>query len=159
MSGRLTGIARRERSRAPMECLAQAEITVEAGLLGDSKGLKFPLRQITILQRSLWEETLFALGNPDLHWTTRRANLLVEDIQLPRGIGSELSVGPVILEVTAQTVPCAQMDHAYQGLRKALAPDWRGGVTCRVLEGGTIKAGDAVIIRREVPQHKVHLTG
>jgi MOSC domain-containing protein YiiM len=159
MAGRLIGIARREKSRAPMEMLHSAEISTEAGLVGDCKGIKFPLRQITLLQRELWEAALFTLGNPDLDWTARRANLLVEGVNLPRGIGSEITVGDVILEVTAQTSPCAQMDHAWQGLRRALAPDWRGGVTTRVLTGGMISIGDEVRVTREVPERKVHLPG
>lgn len=159
MTGRLTGIARREKSRAPMEVLHSAEITVQAGLVGDCKGLKFPLRQITLLQRELWEAALFTLGNPELDWTVRRANLLVEDINLPRGAGSEIMVGGVKLEVTAQTSPCAQMDRAYQGLRRALAPDWRGGVTARVLSGGMISVGDEVRVIREILQRKALLPG
>jgi hypothetical protein len=35
MAGRLIGIARRDRSRAPMETLQLAEISTEAGLAGD----------------------------------------------------------------------------------------------------------------------------
>lgn len=159
MAGRLIGIARRERSRAPMDALQSATITVEAGLAGDCKGVKFPMRQITLLQRELWEAALFTLGNPDLDWTVRRANLLVEGVNLPRGAGSEIMVGDVKLEVTAQTSPCAQMDHAYQGLRRALAPDWRGGVTARVLAGGMISIGDEVRVSREILEHKVHLPG
>jgi MOSC domain-containing protein YiiM len=36
------------------------------------------------------------------------------------------------------------MEEARVGLLKALAVDWRGGVTCRVLSGGQIALGDAV---------------
>ena len=59
-------------------------ICVEAGLAGDSKGARFPLRQITVLAREAWEAAAAALGDPDLPWTVRRANLLVEGVELPR---------------------------------------------------------------------------
>jgi MOSC domain-containing protein YiiM len=36
------------------------------------------------------------------------------------------------------------MDEASQGLRKALRPNWRGGVTCKVIEGSTIAVGAPV---------------
>ena len=159
MTGLLAGIARRAKSRAPMEEVSSGVVTVQAGLEGDCKGQKFLLRQITILQRDLWEEALFSLGNPPLSWTVRRANFLVDGIQLPRGIGSEIAVGPVRLAVTAQTLPCAQMDQAFLGLRRALAPDWRGGVTCKVLAGDGIRTGDSVSVIREISQRMVHLPG
>lgn len=159
MAGRLIGIARREKSRAPMEELESAIITCEAGLEGNSKGVKFPKRQITVLERELWEAALFVLGNPNLAWTARRANLLVEGVHLPRGAGSELLVGAVRLEVIAQTSPCARMDEIWPGLRRALAPDWRGGVTCRVVGDGVIRLGDVVEVLREVVPPKVHLPG
>lgn len=142
-----------------MEELSAAMISIAAGLSGDSKGVKFPRRQITLMERELWEAALFTLGNPDLPWTARRANLLVEGISLPRGIGSEIGVGTVRLEVTAQTTPCARMDEIWPGLRRALAPDWRGGVTARVIAGGEIALGDPVCILREIAPHKVHLPG
>jgi len=31
-------------------------------------------------------------------------------------------------------------------LRKALTPDWRAGVACRVVHGGTIMVGDEVTL-------------
>jgi MOSC domain-containing protein YiiM len=36
------------------------------------------------------------------------------------------------------------MDKQYRGLRKALTPDWRAGVACRVVNGGTLQIGDRV---------------
>ena len=38
------------------------------------------------------------------------------------------------------------MDEEAEGLRETLIPDWRGGVGCRVLQGGEIAVGDAVRI-------------
>jgi MOSC domain-containing protein YiiM len=65
----------------------------------------------------------------------------------------------VRLEVTAQTTPCARMDETWPGLRRALAPDWRGGVTARVITGGAIALGDPVRVVSEVAPPKVHLPG
>ena len=41
------------------------------------------------------------------------------------------------------------MDAAYEGLRKALDKDWRGGARTRVLQGGTINVGDKVTMVRD----------
>ena len=44
--GRLSGIARREKKRAPMETLDSAEISMETGVADDSRG-KQGKRQVT----------------------------------------------------------------------------------------------------------------
>ena len=144
MTGRLIGIARRGVRRAPMQELNEGLITTEGGLIGDFKGAKYPRRQITVLAREDWDAALAEMGRPGLPWTVRRANLLVEGVELPRAAGGILRIGPVRLEITAQTYPCARMEEAQAGLLSALARDWRGGVTCRVLDGGPTTLGDSV---------------
>jgi MOSC domain-containing protein YiiM len=143
-AGRLVGIARRRQRREPMDEIALGLISVEGGLTGDYKGAKFPLRQITVLAREAWEAAAVQVGESRLPWTTRRANLLVEGVELPRAKGGLIGIGPVRLEVTGQTYPCVRMEEARPGLLKALAREWRGGLTCRVLSGGPIALGDAV---------------
>jgi MOSC domain-containing protein YiiM len=129
-----------------MQEIAEGLLSAEAGLAGDSKGAKYPRRQITVLAREAWEAALAELGEPGLPWTVRRANLLVAGIELPRAKGGILRIGLVRLEVTGQTYPCSRMDEAQPGLLKALARDWRGGVTCRVLAGGPNALGDEVAV-------------
>ena len=162
-AGTLLAIARRAGPRLPMEEIAQGLVSVARGLEGDHKGMKFPRRQITILAREAWEAAIAELadlaGPVPLPWTVRRANLLVEGVTLPRGVGSILRVGPIRLEVMAQTYPCRRMEEAHSGLLKSLAPDWRGGVTTRVIEGGTIRPGDAVLVEHAIAERLVRLPG
>jgi MOSC domain-containing protein YiiM len=159
--GRLIGLARRPHRRAPMETVTQGLITPDGGLEGDHKGPRFPHRRITVLARESWETALAdlsdLLGPLDLAWTARRANLLTEGVALPRAAGGLIRIGPVLLEVTGQTVPCAQMDAAHPGLRKALHPDWRGGVTCAVLEGGEVSLGAPVEIVFAPTERRIRL--
>ena len=98
-------------------------------------------------------------GPPLLAWTTRRANLYIEGLRLPRAKGSILRVGPVVLEVTGQTNPCHRMEEAYAGLLSALHPAWRGGVTCSVREAGHIRIGDPVEIVHAAHEHIIRLPG
>ena len=49
-----------------------------------------------------------------------------------------------MLEVTQETKPCHLMEAAHPGLKRALTPEWRGGVCCRVLKGGKVRVGDRV---------------
>jgi MOSC domain-containing protein YiiM len=159
MSGRLIGIAWRSARLAPMETGGEVDISLDAGVDGDHKGRKFKRRAVTILAREDWEAALSELAADgtevgDLDWTVRRANLLVEGVRLPRAIGATLRVGPVLLAVTYPTTPCARMDEARQGLRKALHPNWRGGLTCLVAEGGHVKIGDEVLIVQSPPERQ-----
>lgn len=68
-------------------------------------------------------------------------------------------IGLVMLEIANQTVPCSRIDEACPGLRKALHPEWRGGVTCKVLKGGEIHIGDPVEVVVALPERKVYLPG
>ena len=86
-----------------------------------------------------------------LPWTTRRANLFVEGIALPRRAGDVMAIGDVRLEITVEVEPCERMEESAPGLQAAMRPDWRGGVGCRVLQGGEIAIGDAIRIE-ERPQ-------
>ncbi len=160
-TGRLIGIARRARSHAPMEEIPAGVITTASGLEGCFRGAKFPNRQITVLAIEDWNAALNDLagiaGPPDLPWTTRRANLLVEGMRLPRAKGATLQIGPVVLEVTGQTNPCYRMQEAYRGLLAALHPNWRGGVTCRVLAGGPVAIGDETRVLASPPERTITL--
>ena len=99
-------------------------------------------RQVTVLFREGWQAACAELGR-ELPWVTRRANLLVEGVAVP-GKGQRLFIGAAELEVTGETEPCSVMEAASRGLRAALKPEWRGGVTCNVVQGGAIKVGDNV---------------
>ncbi len=143
MQIKLASIARRNDSDAPMEEIFSAEITEQEGLVSDSKG-KHKSRQITVLSKESWVKACHELGQ-DLHWTERRANLLIKGFEfLPTDVGRSIHIGDVILEITGETDPCWKMDRAHTGLKEALTPSWRGGVCCKVIQGGTLKTGDNV---------------
>jgi MOSC domain-containing protein YiiM len=137
----LVGIARAPNRRAALEELSYVEIGLRTGLAGDARG-RTPGRQVTVLFREGWEAACRDLG-VTMPWTTRRANLLVEGMA-PPGVGKRIAVGSVVLEVTEEATPCRVMEAARRGLQTALTPEWRGGVCCRVNNGGSISLGDPV---------------
>jgi MOSC domain-containing protein YiiM len=157
------GIARRPARREPMQEIASAAILTGGGVAGDHKGLKFPNRGVTVMSREAWEAALAELDGSDgtdcLPWTVRRANVLVEGVRLPRARGAVVRIGSAVLEVTYPTQPCVQMERARKGLLKALHPDWRGGITCRVVEGGTIRIHDAIEVLVSPPEKMIRLPG
>jgi len=145
----VVGIARHSKSRAPIEELSTALITLESGVEGDCHGEPGP-SQITVVAEESWKAATAELGC-DLSWTLRRANLLIRGIDLFNRTGMLLHIGETVLEITGENEPCWLMDKQHRGLRKALAPQWRAGVACRVIKGGEVKIGDrAALVEREL---------
>jgi MOSC domain-containing protein YiiM len=140
--GKLIGIARRDKPRAPMEELPRTAVSVEQGVEGDARGA-VPDRHVTLIFREDWEAACRDHGQA-LPWTTRRANLYVEGLSGFRRVGARIKIGEVMLEVTEENPPCSVMDRQSQGLRAALQPDWRAGIACNVLTPGVIALGDRV---------------
>lgn len=142
--GKLVAIAIKSESRAAMVELDCAEISAEQGVAGDYRG-KPGSRQVTVLSAEQWSDACSELGQ-ELPWTTRRANLLVEGLSFTNTKDLTLRVGEVVLRITGETEPCGRMDEQAMGLRQALTPEWRGGVCCRVLSGGSISPGMNVLL-------------
>ena len=146
MQGKVLAIARRARPRQPMEALDAATVTVEGGVAGDIRGTLRD-RQVTVLAKESWDAACEDLGR-ELPWTTRRANILVEGLALAETVGATIHIGEMQLSVTDETDPCQVMEQQATGLKDALTPNWRGGVTCRVVHGGDIRVGDVAELRR-----------
>ncbi|MHC4217051.1 MAG: MOSC domain-containing protein [Planctomycetota bacterium] len=125
-----------------METRERVGVTCAAGVEGDPRGEPGP-RQVSVVSQNLWSEACRTLG-VDLPWTLRRANLLIEGVPLEMPIGRRLHVGSVVLEITDESTPCEEMDKQHPGLREVLEGACRGGVVCRVINGGEIAVGDTV---------------
>jgi len=142
---RLLGIAIRPEGTEAMQLLECGEITPEAGLAGDKRS-RPGRRQVTLMSRADWLQACAELG-VELEWTTRRANLLVDELPLYLSTGAFIHIGDVLLEITGETDPCARMEASHSGLFQALLPQWRGGVTCKVIRGGNFRCGDSVVLK------------
>ena len=141
----LIGIAFKTEKRGPMITVEQAEVTQAKGVENDIFG-RPGKRQVTVMSLQQW---LLACNEIDkqLPWITRRANLLVDGLSFSvHDVGKQLVIGKLVLEITGETDPCKKMAMAYPGLEKALQPDWRGGVTCRVIQGSSIQVKDSVTL-------------
>ncbi|WP_394652985.1 MOSC domain-containing protein [uncultured Sphingomonas sp.] len=147
--GVLLGIARHARPKAPMEVIEHARVTPETGIAGDFRGAmrgKPYKRQVTLIERSDWDAAMAEVGH-SIGWQERRANLLVDGLDLPQTKGVRLRIGAdVVLEITRETDPCERMEGLAEGLRAALTPDWRGGACAMVVTGGEIAVGDEIRI-------------
>lgn len=149
MTGKLLGIAIRGASRAPIQFIVQADVRQGLGIVSDFRGTggKDQKRQVTVLSAVSWMEVCGALGKR-LNWGMRRANLHISDLVFgPDAVGKKLRIGSnVVLEITGECSLCSRMDEQFSGLKAALEPHWRGGVTCRVVAGGVIRFEDSVVL-------------
>ena len=145
--GTLLAIATRTGTRVPMMESATAEITTEEGVRGDFRGRPGP-RQVTVMAIEDWQAACDELAE-EIPWTARRANLLVSGLKLDQTSGRLVTIGDVTLEVTGETEPCYRMDEVRDGLQNALGPNWRAGVSCRVVVGGHVEVGSGVTLQEK----------
>lgn len=140
------GIATKLTRRGPMTPLAGSTVSKENGIANDCRGGgRSKQRQVTVISAEQWEDALAELG-ARLTWYSRRAGICISGHRFgPEDIGKHLHLGDnVILQITGETTPCDRMDEIRPGLKAALTPHWRGGVTCRVIQGGTMYVSDDV---------------
>lgn len=134
-----------------METLDHAEVLTATGIHGDFRGALKPgrnKRQVTLMAAEGWHDALHDLG-AQVAWEQRRVNLLVEGLALEDATGARIVFETgLVLEVTGECDPCTRMEEVAPGLKAALLPCWRGGVTTRVIEGGPIRVGEQVRIEQ-----------
>jgi hypothetical protein len=119
------------------------------------------LRQVHLIQGELFDELAaqgFGVqpGQLGENLTTRGMDLLA----LPRD--TELRIGAnVVLRVTGLRNPCPQIENFEAGLLKAVVgKDANGeivrkaGIMCIVLAGGTLRPGDAIVVRLPPLPHR-----
>ena len=144
--GELAAIARRAKPFAPMEEMDHCNVGAD-GVDGDWRSVHAEEdRAVVLLFEDQWREVCEELGQP-LPWTTRRGNFLVRGMPNPGASLQRIRVGAkLVLEVTGICDPCSRMDRACEGLRRALETRGRGGLTCRVIDGGPVAVGDSVAV-------------
>ena len=138
MSGRVEAIWIKRAHRGPMDPVEQATLVAGRGLAGNAdQGRR---RQVTIIEREIWEE-MMREHDASVDPSARRANLMVSGISLSESRDRILQVGNVRLRIAGQTRPCERMNEALPGLRETMQIPWRGGAFAEVLDDGEIAVG------------------
>jgi len=135
MRGRIVAVWLKRFKRGPMDPADSAELIATRGLRGNAnQGGK---RQITIIDEDAWNAACAEAGVtlPPSH---RRANVMLQGIDLRNSRGKTLRLGSCVVRIYNETRPCERMEP----LRAALGSEWRGGVYGEIVEGGTIHVGD-----------------
>ena len=143
--GKIVSIALKTAHGAPLIEVQEARVS-EEGIEGNVH--QRAERRITFLSKEQWAEVEQELDTL-LPWTTRRANILVEGLDLVATLGKSLQLGDVRIHINGETEPCGQMEAAHAGLRDVMKPDCRGGVYGNVVQPGPIRVGDTIRVVEE----------
>ena len=147
MDGARSGPGRVERlwvkraHRGAMDARDSIELVAGRGVEGSAD--RGGRRQVTIIEREVWESLMRELGS-DAGPETRRANVLVSGIDLRASRGRVLRLGDTRIRIAGEVKPCERMEEAVPGLRALMYPEWKGGAFGQILDGGAVSVGDAV---------------
>ena len=135
--GKVVALYLSKESRQPVTPVQEAAAISDLGLDGDRHARKGSARQVLVMDA----ETLASL---DLTPGEIKENVTVEGLDLSSvTAGQVFFIGDeVTLEATGPCEPCSRMDEIRPGLRTEL--DGRRGIVTMVLNGGTLRVGDAV---------------
>ena len=124
-----------------MDAATTATLVEGRGIAGnaDQRGK----RQVTLLALERWHELMDKAGG-DLETSARRANLVIDGLDLFDARGKTVHIGKARLLIGGEVRPCEQMDEALPGLQTAMRERWGGGAFAEVIEGGEIAVGDPV---------------
>jgi len=144
-SGRLEWIGLRPERDAFMNVVDSVEVSEKKGLLGDHYSGRSGNRHVTLIQAEYLPVVASLTGHDQVDPALLRRNLVVSGLNLSALKDHQIQIGDVVLEITGQCHPCSKMETAlgpggYNAMRG------HGGLTARVLKGGSIQIGDAVTV-------------
>ena len=149
-NGRLEAIWVKRMRLGPMDSVQRARLIAHRGIEGNANlGGR---RQVTIIEREVWDELMTQFGAA-LPPSTRRANLMLSGVRLEASRGRILRIGDTRIRILGETKPCERMEEALPGLRDAMYLHWRGGAWGEVLDGGDIVVGGEVQWDAAVADH------
>lgn len=145
--GAVQWIGVRPARREAIQVLDSVEVN-DQGLAGDRyNGPADGDRMITLIQQEHISAVASILGREPISPTLLRRNIVVSGINLQALKKNEMQIGDAILFVTGNCPPCSRMEEnlgegGYNAMRG------HGGVTARVVSGGTIKIGSQIRLIR-----------
>jgi MOSC domain-containing protein YiiM len=148
--GRLEGIVLRRARRGGAERVTHTEAVAGVGLVGDHRSTRAQIRpsgrQVSLIQAEHLPVIAALAGLQDVSGLPERLrrNLVVSGINLVALRGWRFRVGEAVLEGSGLCYPCSRMEAAL-GPGGYNAVRGHGGLLARVLTGGKLAVGDAVV--------------
>ena len=147
-AGRVEWIGVRPARDVAMRELDAVVATTGMGLAGDRYAGGSGKRGITLVQAEHLPVIAALSAQDAIAPATLRRNLVVSGLPLVALKGRRFRIGGVLLEGTDPCDPCSRMEDAlgpggYNAMRG------HGGLCARILAGGTIHLGDAVVALEE----------
>lgn len=143
-SGRVEWIGLRPARDVPMQVVVEAEGVAGRGLAGDRYASAGGKRGVTLIQAEHLPAIAALLGLDAVEPELLRRNLVVSGLPLIALKGRRFRLGELLLEGTGPCDPCSRMEQVLgEGGYNAMRG--HGGLTARILEGGRVRIGDAVV--------------
>ena len=143
-AGRVQWIGLRPARDVAMRGVGEAEASAGRGLAGDRYASGSGKRGITLIQAEHLPVIAALAGHAEIAPALLRRNLVVSGIPLIALKGRRFRIGDVLLEGTDPCDPCSRMEDAL-GAGGYNAMRGMGGLCARILEGGSLRVGDAVV--------------
>lgn len=143
-AGRVQWIGLRPAREVAMREVDDVEAAEGRGLVGDRYASASGKRGVTLIQAEHLPAIAALSGHGHVDPATLRRNLVVSGIPLIALKDRRFRIGEVLLEGTGPCDPCSRMEAAlgnggYNAMRG------HGGICARILEGGRLRVGDAVV--------------
>ncbi len=135
-------IVRKQNSAA--ESCNSVMVRKNFGIEGDYRSGRFQIGQITLIEAEIMDTVSNELGYEIPAGASRR-QIMVRGIILNRLIGRNLRMGHVLVRVEEKCNPCSNMEKKIGPGAKNAMND-RGGIRCRVIEGGQVRVGDKITV-------------
>ncbi len=149
--GRLDWIGLRPARKVDLLVVDEVEALVDMGLAGDRrcKGTAGSARQVTVINQEHIDVVAKLLGMVSIDPAILRRNLVVSGINMMALRHQRFRIGEAEFEASAQCHPCLRMEHAL-GKGAVAAMLGHGGICAKIIKGGMIRVGDAVV-KLDVP--------
>lgn len=141
--GRVEWIGLRPARRVAMQMVEVASLDPEAGIVGDRYAGRSGERHATLIQLENLAAIAAHLGLDAVRPERLRRNIVVSGLNLLALKDRRFQLGEAVLETTGECHPCSRMEEIF-GSGGYNAVRGHGGITARVLEGGTVRIGDVI---------------